>query len=102
MTFTVPLEEIWIVQASSGRHSGSAYVRATSKKEANHLAQACNWLMYGRVIKSQTMPIMKWYEINEGITEVADLISNFISEQDVVSINNLTEVGKWHEIEWGC
>jgi hypothetical protein len=98
---TVPLKEIWIVHARSGRMDGSAYVRAKTKKEANDFAQNGGWLEFGRVTKSETKTLMKWYEVNEGITDVANLYGNFLSDADVAAINGLTE-GKWHEIEWGC
>lgn len=95
MQITVPVNQIFVVQASSGRFNGSAYIRAENRKQANELAQTCGWLVFGRVIKSETITLKKY--LKDNIDEDDSLPDNEIEQ-----INKLTQVGDYYEIEWGC
>ena len=98
---TVPLNEIFVVFAQSGRFSGTAYVRAKTKKLANQYAQNGGWLENGRVVKSETKNILTHIREYEELRTDDEIIQYILDECEIGDINKLSEEGKWVEIEWG-
>ena len=96
--FSVPIDEVWVVYASSGRCNGCAYVRAKTAEQAEEFAQTCGWLNNGRVEVGSTESAAQWILDMEG----GPIDSDDVRESaDFDKINSLTEEGNYVEIMWG-